>query len=195
LLQLQPPQSIFGSKTQPRQEPQLENLPPQPQPQPPEPSKQGNQPGCPTASAPEGLHEEAEEGPQGSEQQRGWQADEREQADEQQQDDEDEVVLTHPLELPTAFDGCADEGTDEAGATDDPGAEGEDWVMARVSPQRPAAGWPLEARAVYFRVDGLRLSPEALGDPGLMRTLAVAHSFLEDWPDAAAQCSEGVAKG
>jgi hypothetical protein len=94
--------------------------------------------------------------------------------------------------------GSAAGASGSAGAEDAEGLErgGEEWVMARVDPGLGPGGWPhLLDATVYLRVDGLELSSDALSDATLGRTALVAHSFLEDWTDAAAQCTEGAARG
>jgi len=79
-----------------------------------------------------------------------------------------------------------------------PGGEGEAaaaWVMTRVPAEGSPSSWQYSAdRVVYFRVDGLELAGDTLVDDSVGRTLVVAHSFLEAWTDAAAQCTEGVTK-
>ncbi len=119
--------------------------------------------------------------------------------DEQEREEEEDERLEYGLqqtasdaELAAAAAAVVSHENEEEEAAE----SSTDWVMTRVPPDDGPSTWRYSPeRVVYLRVDGLELSGDALGDAGVTRTLVVAHSFLEAWTDAAAQCTEGVAKG
>lgn len=65
-------------------------------------------------------------------------------------------------------------------------------VLQRVDPN--PSTWKNLDTAVYFKVDCLTLSPDALSDPALQHLL-LAHMFCEDYTSADQQCTGTVMKG
>eukprot|EP00878_Enallax_costatus_P040040 GHUV01046014.1.p1 GENE.GHUV01046014.1~~GHUV01046014.1.p1 ORF type:complete len:360 (+),score=128.73 GHUV01046014.1:301-1380(+) len=65
-------------------------------------------------------------------------------------------------------------------------------IMQRVDPD--PSSWRNLDTTVYFKVDSLSLSTDALRDPALQHLL-LAHMFCEDFTSAAQQCTGTVLKG
>lgn len=64
-------------------------------------------------------------------------------------------------------------------------------VMQRVRPE--PQHWLHPDTAIYFRVDGLSLSGDAMKDPAVSHVM-LAHMFMEDYTEAAQQCTSAIMK-